>query len=192
MLVNALVFIIGWFLSEFFYFKIAQQYSIVDKPNARSSHQHITIRGGGIIFPIAILIGLSYESLTDRVMGISLLTIAVLSFADDVKNLDSKFRLLIQSIAVAGMLFSVYDTFSWFWLLLLFVSATGVINVYNFMDGINGITVLYSLVTLVSIYAVSMYVSNTIPDLLFISLFTSLIVLPLLISGGRQSVFQEM
>lgn len=176
MLVNALVFIIGWFICEFFYFKLAQRHSIVDKPNARSSHQHITIRGGGIIFPIAILIGLSYESIGVIVMGISLLAIAILSFADDVKNIDSKFRLLVQSMAVAGLLFSVYDTFSWFWLLVLFVLVTGIINAYNFMDGINGITVLYSLVTLTSIYAVSRYVSNAIPDFLFLSLFTALLV----------------
>jgi UDP-GlcNAc:undecaprenyl-phosphate/decaprenyl-phosphate GlcNAc-1-phosphate transferase len=176
MLVNALVFIIGWFMGEFLYFKFAQRYSIVDKPNARSSHQHVTIRGGGIIFPIAILIGLSYESLTDIIMGISLLIIAVLSFADDVNNIDSKFRLLIQSIAVGGMLFSVFDTFSWFWLLPLFVLVTGVINAYNFMDGINGITVLYSLVTLCSMYWVQQSIPAFLSDYLFITLLTALLV----------------
>lgn len=176
MLVNALGLIIGWFVCELFYFKLAQRYSIVDRPNARSSHQYITIRGGGIIFPIAILIGLSYQSVADIVLGISILVIAVLSFTDDVKNIDSKFRLLVQSFAVSGMLFSVSETFSWFLILVLFVLVTGVINAYNFMDGINGITVLYSLVTLISIYVVSRYVNVEIPDLLFLSLFTSLFV----------------
>jgi UDP-N-acetylmuramyl pentapeptide phosphotransferase/UDP-N-acetylglucosamine-1-phosphate transferase len=49
---------------ELLYFKIADRYNIIDKPNHRSSHSKITIRGGGIIFPIAILIafGLGYTS----------------------------------------------------------------------------------------------------------------------------------
>ena len=176
MLVNALVFIIGWLICEFFYFKLAQRYSIVDKPNTRSSHQHITIRGGGIIFPIAVLIGLPWGSFTDIILGISLLLIALLSFADDIRNIDSKLRLLIQSAAVAGMLLSVYESFSWGWLFILFVLVTGIINAYNFMDGINGITVLYSLVTLTSIYVINRYVGSAIPELLFLSLFTSLLV----------------
>lgn len=176
MWLNSFFLIVGWFIGEFVYFKIAEQYAIVDKPNARSSHQHITIRGGGIIFPIAVLIGLPWDSYTDIILGISLLLIALLSFIDDIRNIDSKLRLLIQSVAVAGMLLSVYDSFSWVWLFILFVLVTGIINAYNFMDGINGITVLYSLVTLSSIYVVSRYVGSTIPDLLFLSLFTSLLV----------------
>lgn len=176
MWLNAFFLIAGWFIGEFIYFKIAEHYAIVDKPNARSSHQHITIRGGGIIFPIAVLIGLPWGSLTDITLGISLLLIALLSFADDIRNIDSKLRLLIQSVTVAGMLLSVSDSFSWGWLFILFVLVTGIINAYNFMDGINGITVLYSLVTLTSIYVVSRYVGSAIPDLLFLSLFTSLFV----------------
>lgn len=176
MWLNAFFLIVGWFISEFVYFKIAEHYAIVDKPNARSSHQHITIRGGGIIFPIAILIGLPLGSFTDIILGISLLLIALLSFADDIRNIDSKLRLLIQSVAVAGMLLSVYENFSWVWLVILFVLVTGIINAYNFMDGINGITVLYSLVTLTSIYIVNRCVGSAIPDLLFLSLFTSLLV----------------
>ncbi|WP_235891787.1 hypothetical protein [Flavobacterium gawalongense] len=41
---------------ELLYFKIADKYNIIDKPNNRSSHTSITLRGGGIIFPIAISI----------------------------------------------------------------------------------------------------------------------------------------
>lgn len=176
MLLKALFLIAGWFIGEFAYFKIAEHYAIVDKPNARSSHKHITIRGGGVIFPIAVLIGLPWHSITDIILGISLLLIALLSFTDDIRNIDSKLRLLIQSVAVAGMLFSVYESFSWGWLFVLFVLVTGIVNAYNFMDGINGITVLYSFVTLTSIYVVSKEVGSAIPDFLFLSMVTSLIV----------------
>ena len=38
------------------YFKVADRYNIVDEPNHRSSHFKRTIRGGGIIFPVAVII----------------------------------------------------------------------------------------------------------------------------------------
>ena len=39
---------------ELVYFKIADYYNIIDKPNERSSHTRIVLRGGGIIFTIAL------------------------------------------------------------------------------------------------------------------------------------------
>jgi UDP-N-acetylmuramyl pentapeptide phosphotransferase/UDP-N-acetylglucosamine-1-phosphate transferase len=41
------------FLGMIVYFRIAGKYNIIDKPNQRSSHNYITIRGGGIIFWLA-------------------------------------------------------------------------------------------------------------------------------------------
>ena len=41
---------------ELVYFKIADKCNIIDKPNERSSHSTIVLRGGGIIFPIAIIV----------------------------------------------------------------------------------------------------------------------------------------
>ena len=38
------------FLAELFYFRVADRYNIIDKPNERSSHTKVTLRGGGIIF----------------------------------------------------------------------------------------------------------------------------------------------
>ncbi len=44
------------FVLELVYFKIADRYNIIDKPNHRSAHTEITLRGGGVIFPIAFLL----------------------------------------------------------------------------------------------------------------------------------------
>jgi UDP-N-acetylmuramyl pentapeptide phosphotransferase/UDP-N-acetylglucosamine-1-phosphate transferase len=44
------------FVGMLLYFKIAAKYRIIDKPNERSSHDYITIRGGGIVFWLAALI----------------------------------------------------------------------------------------------------------------------------------------
>jgi len=41
------------FLAMLYYLKIADKYNIIDKPNERSSHNYITIRGGGIVFWLA-------------------------------------------------------------------------------------------------------------------------------------------
>ena len=47
-----LIIIIILFALELFYFKIAARHNIIDKPNHRSSHTKVTLRGGGIISPL--------------------------------------------------------------------------------------------------------------------------------------------
>ncbi|TDO26926.1 glycosyl transferase family 4 [Sediminibacterium goheungense] len=176
MLLRYSILILFWVGIEWLYFKIARYYAIVDKPNARSSHHLVTIRGGGIIFPIAILVGIFNEQPIKWLLILALLLISVLSFIDDIRNLDSKLRLLLQSIAVASMLYLFSAQFSMMGIILLFILITGVINAYNFMDGINGITVLYSIVTLGSMYWVKQIVPSVLSDQLFIALSSSLLV----------------
>ena len=50
-----LIILVLLFLAELFYFHIADKYNIIDKPNERSSHTRITLRGGGIIFYLGAL-----------------------------------------------------------------------------------------------------------------------------------------
>ena len=73
------------FIAELLYFRIANSFNIIDRPNERSSHNYITIRGGGVIYWVAALLYLvynfSYEGLLFFV-GITL--IAGVSFWDDV------------------------------------------------------------------------------------------------------------
>jgi UDP-GlcNAc:undecaprenyl-phosphate GlcNAc-1-phosphate transferase len=140
------------------YFKIANHYSIVDKPNQRSSHTVQTIRGAGLVFPIIIFATVVFYIFmkNDGVylikepiqFWIALLVLSAISFYDDVKSLSPKFRMLIQMIAVASVVFSS-NTIIWQSLLAL-ILIIGVINAYNFMDGINGITALYSLVAVIT------------------------------------------
>lgn len=165
-----------WVSIEWMYFRIARRYAIVDKPNARSSHDVVTIRGGGVVFPIAIVGGVLYEQPVQWIFILSLLLIAILSFVDDIGHVDSRLRLFLQSIAVGSMLYLFSSQLSILILLLLFIIITGVINAYNFMDGINGITVLYSLVTLGSIYWVKRKIPGFQSEYLFATLLTSLIV----------------
>jgi UDP-N-acetylmuramyl pentapeptide phosphotransferase/UDP-N-acetylglucosamine-1-phosphate transferase len=83
---------------------------------------------------------------------------AVTSFADDVHSISPKIRIVLQ---FAAMMVMLYETrvFSLHLqqMLLLSVACVGAINIYNFMDGINGMTGGYSLVVLLSLLYVNNY-----------------------------------
>ena len=135
---------------ELIYFKIADKYNIIDKPNSRSSHTTITIRGGGVLFPIAICIAclLGYVSWE---IAVAVALVAVVSFIDDIKPLSQLPRFASHVIAV-GLVFYDLNLFAQaVWLLpIIFVLMIGWVNAFNFMDGINGITVLYALAAIIS------------------------------------------
>ncbi|WP_016991216.1 UDP-GlcNAc--UDP-phosphate GlcNAc-1-phosphate transferase [Flavobacterium sp. ACAM 123] len=135
---------------ELFYFKIADTYNIIDKPNSRSSHSAITLRGGGIIFPVAISTAffLGYVSWE---IALAVLLVAAVSFIDDIKPLSQLPRFASHVIAVGLVFYDVNLFAETIWLLpIVFVLLIGWVNAFNFMDGINGITVLYALSAIVS------------------------------------------
>lgn len=137
--------------SEIFYFNIARWYNIVDKPNLRSSHKNIVLRGGGIIFLFGIWLyaaffGLNYPWF---ILGLSL--IALISFVDDIHSLPDSIRLIAQFVSMF-LMFYQFDILNWqdWWMVLIaLIVCVGIINAYNFMDGINGITGGYSLAVLI-------------------------------------------
>lgn len=149
--------IIILFISILIYFKIADKYNIIDKPNHRSAHTQITLRGGGIIFPIAFIVFCLFH-LQDAInhywsFGLGLLAICLVSFIDDIRNLSNKIRLSVHFVSVILLLYftGAFNLMPyWVWP-ILFILIIGTLNAYNFMDGINGMTGLYSLATLSSL-----------------------------------------
>ena len=139
-----------------FYFRLAVQFKIIDRPNQRSSHSRITIRGGGIIFPIAFLLQALFSRFEYPLFTSGLLLISTVSFYDDLRPLSNKIRLLIHLIAVS-LLFMQTDLLTYpVWIIILvYILVIGTINAYNFMDGINGITGSYSLITILSLYLIN-------------------------------------
>lgn len=139
-----------------FYFRLAVQFKIIDRPNQRSSHSRITIRGGGIIFPIALLLQALFSRFEYPLFTSGLLLISTVSFYDDLRPLSNKIRLLIHLIAVS-LLFMQTDLLTYpVWIIILvYILVIGTINAYNFMDGINGITGAYSLITILSLYFIN-------------------------------------
>jgi UDP-N-acetylmuramyl pentapeptide phosphotransferase/UDP-N-acetylglucosamine-1-phosphate transferase len=140
---------IVFFVLMLTYFRIAEKFNIVDKPNERSSHSKITIRGGGILFVISVIgAGLMFPLYWLPVVGTVI--IGIISFLDDQITLSSRIRFLVQIISVTILFYylQIFSNFSWWELGALYILVIGIINAYNFMDGINGITGAYSLVVL--------------------------------------------
>jgi len=138
------------FLVELFYFKIADKCNIIDKPNLRSSHTSITLRGGGVIFLVsawmwAALFGFAYPWFL-----VGLTAIAGISFMDDIYSVPNRVRLIVQFVAMLLMFqnFGILNPQSWWMIVIALILCVGIINAYNFMDGINGITGGYSLAVL--------------------------------------------
>ncbi len=153
-----IVFIL--FAFELFYFRIADRYNIIDKPNHRSSHTKVTIRGGGILFPIAMLIAfvLGY---TSWLLTLAVVLVAVVSFIDDIKPLHQLPRFGSQIVAFLLVAYdlNIFELSLWV-LPLLLVLLIGWINAFNFMDGINGITVLYALSAIASFSVLPVHSSS--------------------------------
>ena len=151
------------FVAELFYFRVADKCNIIDKPNERSSHSRITLRGGGIIFYLGALVYFLTNAFGYPWFILALTLVSVISFWDDVKTTSQGVRLLFHFSAM-GLMFYQWGMFglSWWWIVLALIVCTGIINAYNFMDGINGITGGYSLVILMVLayinYAVVMFV----------------------------------
>ena len=138
-------------VAELVYFRIADKYNIIDKPNQRSSHSTIVLRGGGIIFLIgawvwSLFFGFDYPWF---LAGLTL--VAGVSFVDDIRSLPDSVRLVAQ-FAAAAMAFYQLGILHWemWWIVLVaLIVYVGATNVINFMDGINGITAGYALAVLV-------------------------------------------
>ena len=146
-------------LAELLYFKIAGHYNIIDKPNHRSSHTRITIRGGGIIFPLAMLLYPAFFGMDYPYFLAGLFIISLISFLDDLDPVSSKIRIAFHLIAV-GLLFCQLElfVFPFYWVLLALILSIGIINAINFMDGINGITGSYALIALLSLLYINVQV----------------------------------
>lgn len=169
------------FIAELLYFKIADKFNIIDKPNERSSHDYITIRGGGIIYWVAALFYLAFNFSTISIwffIGVTL--IAGVSFWDDVQELGQKVRLLFHLLAMSCAFYiaGVFGAYPWWTIVIGYIVFIGIVNAYNFMDGINGITGLYSIAVLASLQYVNLVYGNFVnPDFIWYPMIASVVFL---------------
>ena len=114
-------------MAELIYFCLADKCNIIDKPNQRSSHSKVVLRGGGVIFLVgtwvwSCLYGFQYPWMLAAVT----LAAGLMFYQLDILHLDM-----------------------WWIVLLALIVCVGATNIINFMDGVNGITGGYSLAVLV-------------------------------------------
>lgn len=144
--------------AELVYFRIADKFNIIDKPNERSSHSTIVLRGGGIIFLIGAWVWSAFFGFDYPWFLAGLTLVAGVSFVDDIRSLPDSVRLVAQ-FAAAAMAFYQLGILHWsmWWIVLVaLIVYVGATNVINFMDGINGITAGYSLAVLLPLMVVNM------------------------------------
>jgi UDP-N-acetylmuramyl pentapeptide phosphotransferase/UDP-N-acetylglucosamine-1-phosphate transferase len=164
------------FIAELVYFKIADKYNIIDKPNERSSHTQITLRGGGVVFYFGALAYFIYSGFEYPFFIIGLTAITLISFLDDIFTLSNKIRLLVHLGSVL-LMFYQWNLFelSWLWIVPALIGVIGTINAYNFMDGINGITAWYSIVVLALLALVNQTVGFVAMDLILFALLGAVV-----------------
>lgn len=142
--------------AELIYFRIADKCNIIDKPNERSSHSTIVLRGGGVIFTLSIIVWATMMLIQGKdLMGYlpflcGLVLIAAISFWDDVHSLPDSVRLVAQFTAMALMFWSmgIMHWNMWWFVIIALIVCVGATNIFNFMDGINGITAGYAIAAL--------------------------------------------
>lgn len=155
-------------LSELVYFLIADKFNIIDKPNERSSHSSIVLRGGGIIFLIGLwvwsaLLGFAYPWF---LLAVTL--IGGISFIDDIRSLPDSVRLVGQFASMVLMFYQLdmlhFDM--WWVVFLALIICVGASNIINFMDGVNGITGAYAFASLIPLYLLNEQMGFVDPSLI--------------------------
>ncbi len=165
---------------ELLYFKIADHFNIIDKPNERSSHSSIVLRGGGVIFLLGVWLWCAFFGFHYPLFLVAVTLAAGVSFIDDVHSLPDSVRLVAQFAAMGLMIWQLLimpaggvEALGSVWAKVLFVIVAlivcvGATNIYNFMDGINGITAGYSLAVLVPLMIMNARVGFVEPSFLVV------------------------
>ena len=172
-----LMILVLLFLVELLYFRIADKCNIIDKPNERSSHTRITLRGGGIIFYWGALVYFLTNHFEYPWFILALTLITFISFVDDIRSTSQGLRLVFHFTAMA-LMFYQWGLFSlpWWTVFVALIVCTGIINAYNFMDGINGITGGYSLIVLLALAFVNMQMVHFVEGYLIYTMLCAVLV----------------
>ena len=172
---------------EVIYFCVADHFNIIDRPNQRSSHSSIVLRGGGIIFLLSVWICSAFFGFHYPLFLAAVTLAAGVSFVDDIRSLPDSVRLVAQFAAMGLMIWQIFavgsDAFAFgdsVWAKVAFVLASlivcvGATNIYNFMDGINGITAGYSFAVLAPLALMNRQLGFVEPSFLVVMLIATLV-----------------
>ena len=172
-----IIILVLLFVAELFYFRVADKCNIIDKPNERSSHSRITLRGGGIIFYFGALAYFLSNHWEYPWFMLALTLITFISFVDDIRSTSQGLRVVFHLTAMALMFYQwgLFSLSRW-WIIIALIICTGIINAYNFMDGINGITGGYSLVILGALAYINSEITTFVEPALINTVLCSVLV----------------
>ena len=162
---------------ELWYFKIADRFNIIDKPNERSSHSTIVLRGGGIIFLISLWVWATFLGINYYWFLLSVTLIAGVSFIYDIHSLPDSVRLVAQFVAMAMMFYQldILHLEMWWIVLIALVVCVGASNVINFMDGVNGITGAYAMASLLPLALLNSTMGFVDQSLIYVVLLADIV-----------------
>ena len=103
--------------------------------------------------------------------------IAVISFIDDVHSVSNKYRIIVHFTSMLFMFYQwgIFTESRWWIALIALIVCTGIINAYNFMDGINGITGGYSLAVLIPLAVINYHTAFIDMNLIWASIVSVII-----------------
>ena len=194
--ITYLIIVVALIVAELIYFKVADKCNIIDKPNERSSHSSIVLRGGGIIFLIGVLVwavavlcrgfGDGHQIYPWFLLAVALA--AGISFVDDIRSLPDSVRLVVQFVAMGLMILQLFLSargvglfgdsnllINVVFVIVALIVCVGATNIYNFMDGINGITAGYSVAVLIPLLLMNRCVGFMSNSFLVVALLSVLV-----------------
>ena len=162
---------------EYAYYLLAKRLRIVDRPHHQSSHRGVVVRGGGIVFYVAYLLWSIVNGFSWYGGLIGLTILVIISFIDDIHDVSPKIRLICQFIAIVLMFYhSGLIRTNPHVILILSIACVGTVNIFNFMDGINGMTGGYSLVVTLALLYVDRNLIHFCDSSLLVFMVLSLVV----------------
>lgn len=163
-LIEYVLIVVFLLTGELLYLRAARHFGIVDIPNERSLHTDQTIvRGGGIVLWLAAAVSVVYSDFEPTYFFVGLSLVALVSFLDDIRGVAWQYRIYAQFVAVSLLMYQTTNLLPTLWVILLLVVGVGILNAFNFMDGSNGMTAFYSLITIGTIwYGQSLYATASL------------------------------
>lgn len=161
----AVLGLVGTLLVEHF----APRLRLVQIPNERSSHTLPTPRGGGVAIAVSVIVSCIALGVAGSqwsfVIALATLCIGALGFTDDLRDLSPALRFPIQAAVLIGLVAAMGDPLpitisptlslgGWLLAAILVIAGLWWLNLYNFMDGIDGIAATHAILVLLGAVAI--------------------------------------
>jgi UDP-N-acetylmuramyl pentapeptide phosphotransferase/UDP-N-acetylglucosamine-1-phosphate transferase len=175
-LVFILILAVFLLLLEYLYLRLAKKHKIFSTENERSSHSGEALIGGGLIFFFSFLLYSIFFNFPYPNLLLGAFLLAFISFVDDLGYVKHSYRLLVHLLALTLMIPELgIGQYGYFFVLCIIILGVGVLNSFNFIDGINGMLALLS----ISVLGPLLYLSYSFPFIdpnLIIAIIISLVI----------------